>query len=67
MQGIKKLKDYLIDRQIDLPFRDDWPLVCQGSEVLWVIGVGASETLRTAPGDQEAKLLAYTGILPDAI
>ena len=67
MQGTKKLKDYLIDRQIDLPFRDDWPLVCQGSEVLWVIGVGASETLRTAPGDQAAKLLAYTGILPDAI
>lgn len=67
MQGSKKLKDYLIDRQIDLPFRDDWPLVCQGSEVLWVIGVGASETLRTAPGDQAAKLLAYTGILPDAI
>ena len=67
MQGTKKLKDYLIDRQIDLPFRDDWPLVCQGSEVLWVIGVGASETLRAAPGDQAAKLLAYTGILPDAI
>lgn len=40
MQGSKKLKDYLIDRQIDLPFRDDWPLVCQGSEVLWVIGRG---------------------------
>ena len=39
----------------------------QGSEVLWVIGVGASETLRAAPGDQAAKLLAYTGILPDAI
>lgn len=67
MRGAKKLKDYLIDRQIDLPFRDDWPLVCQGSEVLWVIGVGASETLRTAPGDQAAKLLAYTGMLPDAI
>ena len=67
MQGTKKLKDYLIGRQIDLPFRDDWPLVCQGSEVLWVIGVGASETLRMAPGDQAAKLLAYTGMLPDAI
>lgn len=67
MHGAKKLKDYLIDRQIDLPFRDAWPLVCQDSEVLWVIGVGASEALRTAPGDQTAKLMAYTGMLPDAI
>ena len=67
MQGAKKLKDYLIDRQIDLPFRDAWPLVCQGSEVLWVIGVGASEALRTSHEDQAAKLMAYTGMLPDAI
>lgn len=67
MAGSRKLKDYLIDRQIDQPFRDAWPLVCIGSEVLWVIGVGASETLRVQANDRNVKLLAYTGKLPDAI
>lgn len=67
MSGYQKLKDYLIDRQIDQPFRDAWPLVCVGSEVLWVVGVGASETLRVKADDCNVKLLAYTGSLPDAI
>ena len=40
------------------------------AEEVVVVSIGvkqAAETLRTAPGDQAAKLLAYTGILPDAI
>lgn len=66
--GTKKLKDYMIDHHIDLPLRDDWPLVCQGSEVLWVVGVGGSEKLRISVcSTNEAKMMMYAGTLPDAI
>ena len=39
--GSKKLQDYLTDRKIAEPFRDHIPLLCRGSEVLLVCGVGA--------------------------
>ena len=38
--GRQKLKEYLIDRKVDQPFRDILPLICRGSEVLVVCGVG---------------------------
>lgn len=65
MQGRMKLKDYLIARGIDQPFRDGWPLLCRGDEVLWVIGVGASERLRTDAARGEAVFVDYSGPLPD--
>ena len=67
MQGSMKLKDYLIARGIDRPFRDAWPLLCLDHDVLWVIGVGASERLRVRPGDPEADMVLFTGELPDAL
>ncbi len=67
MRRTKSLKEYMIDHPIDRPFRDSWPLVCRGSEVLWVIGVGASEKLRVTKEDSTAKRLIYMGKLPDQI
>jgi tRNA(Ile)-lysidine synthase len=40
MKGIRKLQDYLTDRRIDEPIRDEIPLICRGNEVLMVAGVG---------------------------
>ena len=40
-RGSRKLQDYLTDRKIPEPFRDRIPLLCRGSEVLMVCGVGA--------------------------
>ena len=65
MQGRMKLKDYLIARGVDQPFRDGWPLLCREDEVLWVIGVGASERLRTDTAHDEAVFVDYSGPLPD--
>lgn len=38
--GRQTLKEYLIDRKVDQPFRDRLPLVCRGQEVLIVCGIG---------------------------
>ena len=66
--GRKKLKDYFISKGIDQPFRDGWPLLCLGQEVLWVIGVGASERLRYRPdADYQVFVIHYSGRLPDQL
>ena len=67
MHGTMKLKDYMISRNVDRPFRADWPLLCEGSEVLWVIGIGASERLRVDPQAKDHFILSFSGDLPDAL
>ena len=69
LNGSMKLKDYMISRDIDRPFRDSWPLLCAGNEVLWVIGAGVSERLRVKPGDdpRQYRIAVYSGNLPDAL
>ena len=66
MQGKKPLKEYMIDHGVDRPFRDAWPLVCRGNEVLWVVGIGASEKWRVHEGAQSLQLI-YQGNLPDQL
>ncbi len=66
MAATKPLQDYLIDQKIDRPFRDHLPLLCRGSEVLWAIGVGASERLRVEKG-AAAVFCQYIGRLPTEI
>ena len=65
MEGHKPLKEYMSDHGVDRPFRDSWPLVCRGKEVLWVIGVGASEKLRVNAEDPDTHEMIYSGVLPD--
>ena len=42
-KGSRKLQDYLTDRRIAEPFRDQIPLLCRGGEVLLAAGVGAGD------------------------
>lgn len=56
--GRKSLSDYLIDRRIDRPLRDRIPLLVQGSEVLWAVGVGISNRAALRE-DSEAVELTY--------
>ena len=44
--GTRKLQDYLTDRRIAEPFRDQIPLLCRNREVLLVCGVGAGNIPR---------------------
>lgn len=36
--GRKKLSDFFIDEKIPFEIRDNIPLLCQGSRVLWIVG-----------------------------
>ncbi len=47
MKQKTKLKKYLINRGIPKHIRDEIPLLVNKDEVLWVVGIGISELLRT--------------------
>lgn len=45
--GRQSLQDYFVNRRVDAAFRDRVPLLCRGSEVLLVGGVGAGHVPHT--------------------
>lgn len=49
--GRRKLKDLLIDRKIPRAERDQLPLLCRGTEVVWVPGVSVAAGWRPRPGE----------------
>lgn len=63
--GRKLLSDYLIDRKCPRT-RRDMPLLCDGAEVLWVIGFGVSERLRVHEDTENLLSIRYEEDGPDA-
>ncbi len=43
LTGSKKLKDFFIDYKINRDERDKIPLICDGNEIMWVVGLRISE------------------------
>ena len=60
--GSKPLRRYLIDQKLDQPFRRHLPLIANGKEVLWAIGVGAAESTRIT--HEPSVLFTLQGTLP---
>ena len=63
MAGRKSLQDYLTDRGIDAPWRDQIPLLCRGKEVLLAAGVGAGG-IPAWNGNGNSVRLVWQGELP---
>ena len=61
--GSQSLQDYFVNRRIDAAFRDRVPLLCRGSEVLLVGGVGAGNIPRSDE-IHEPVLLRWKGDFP---
>ncbi len=65
MEGTKRLSDYLSDRKVPLHKRDTLVVMAKGSEVLWAVGVGVSETSKVNKGEKAVKI-TYRGKMGDA-
>ncbi len=63
--GRQSLKQYMIDKKIDRPFRDFWPVYALGSDVLWVVGMGASQCAALGRETKNTVFAVYDGVLPD--
>ena len=64
-QGKQSLKQYMVNRKIDQPFRDIWPVLAKGNQVLWVIGYGPSQAAAISNKTINAVFAQYNGMLPD--
>ena len=63
MKGSRKLQDYLTDRWIDAPMRDEIPMICRGNEVLWAAGIGAGAVPAWDAGKHPVRL-TWRGEMP---
>lgn len=63
MTGSRKLQDYLTDRRVDEPLRDEIPLICRGNEVLWAAGIGTGAIPRWESGKKNIRL-KWQGEMP---
>lgn len=61
--GRQSLQDYLVNRRVDAPFRARVPLVCLGSQVLLVAGVGAGAVPAFDPAKDNVTL-SWMGEMP---
>ncbi len=59
----RPLREFLRDRGVEKPFRRWIPVLCRGSEVLMVPGLGRSEELARAAAPEDL-LIRWTGPMP---
>lgn len=62
--GSQSLKKYLINKKIDAEFRNVIPVIAIDSEILWVIGVGASNLLKVDYSKDDYCIYKINSILP---
>ncbi|HZX20868.1 MAG TPA: tRNA lysidine(34) synthetase TilS, partial [Clostridia bacterium] len=55
LMGSKKLKDFFIDYKVDRDKRDKIPLICDGDEIMWVVGFRISEKYKIT--DKTSRIL----------
>lgn len=60
MKGRKKLQDFFVDEKIRKEERDRIPLLCLGSEIIWVIGSRISENYKVEDDTERIISLEYS-------
>ncbi len=63
MKGTKKIQDFYVDEKIKREDRDKIPLLCLGSEVLWVVGYRISEKYKVTEETTEMVCIEYMPLL----
>lgn len=59
MGGTKKLQNFFVDEKISKQERDQIPLLCAGSEILWIPGHRLSESCRVTPDTKTVLTVEY--------
>ncbi len=60
MQGRKKLQDFFVDEKYSREVRDRIPVLCLGSEIVWIVGGRISENYKVDEGAERIILLEYS-------
>ncbi|AKL97109.1 tRNA(Ile)-lysidine synthase TilS [Clostridium aceticum] len=65
LTGSKKLKDFFIDYKIDRDKRNEIPLVCDGEEIMWVVGYRISEKYKVTEETSSVLMVEYKKVLKE--
>ncbi len=57
--GTKKLKDYLIDKKVPARIRGELPLLCDGNNVLLILGVEISDNIKIDENTKTGCIISY--------
>ena len=60
MNGRKKLQDFFVDEKIDKMERNRRPVVCLGSEVIWIVGSRISQNYKVEESTERIIVLEYS-------
>ena len=60
MKGRKKLQDFFVDEKIKKEERNAIPLLCLGTEIIWVLGIRLSENYKIMDETTHILLLEYS-------
>ncbi len=60
MQGRKKIQDYFVDEKIPKGQRDRIPILCLGSEVIWIVGGRINEKYKVDSTTDRIIILEYS-------
>lgn len=63
MKGTKKIQDFFVDAKIPKEKREEIPLICLGSEVVWIPGYRINDNYKVNEDTDKILYLEYEGIL----
>ncbi|SDK87592.1 tRNA lysidine(34) synthetase TilS [Natronincola ferrireducens] len=62
LTGSKKLKDFFIDYKIDRSKRQEIPLICDGNEIMWIVGYRISEKYKVTNDTNKILAIEYKSL-----
>jgi len=67
MKGTKKLHDLFVDMKIPTELRNELPIVCSGSSIVWVTGLRIDERFKVTKEGEKVLKLAIHGAITEEL
>ncbi len=62
LNGSKKVGDYLTDRKVNLPLRDEIPVLADSKGIIWLVGYEIDERVKIDENTRKALKIEFTSI-----
>jgi len=63
--GTRKLSRFFTGQKIPAEQRKSWPVVADGQDILWVVGIRLAEGCKVTPATENIAVLSVEGIFPE--
>lgn len=67
LDGRKKLQDIFVDAKVPAAQRRRWPVICEGSNILWVPALALAAEAAAAPGERSVRVRCASRARPEDV